>query len=295
MRIDHRFRLRTPLSHIGEVISTVSSLVEEPVLQPDGSVEPVFSYGGNAWRGHLRDCGAAALLDLLGSPRLSLESFQLLFSGGSLSRSANPDIGRLRRIRELFPLLSLWGCGLGDTLMPGKLRVGNAYPVVAEAMPCLPDRLHNVAAGRSYRRLAFQKEMTRRDDGRDVSLHDRLDDGARSALAADRADHETATQMRFAVEMLAAGSELCSVVSMLDPTALEIGAYVSAIERWSRTPHIGGMAARGCGMVDLEAGDLLAVNDGAIDLGRDARAALEHYREHVRAHRDECLELLGVS
>ena len=138
------FITRSPLSHIGETISTGSYLVQEPILQPDGSIEEVFCYSGNAWRGQLRDLSATYMLTQL-KTTVPLEAFHLLYSGGRIGGEQKVDIGAARAMRSAIPHVSLFGGGVGNQILPGKLRVSNAYPICAEAMPALPESVHERA------------------------------------------------------------------------------------------------------------------------------------------------------
>lgn len=141
VRLDGVFTLLSPLSHIGEAISTTTYLVQEPVLQEDGTLEEVFVYSGNAWRGQLRDCAASYMMDKLGRPDISLDAFHLLFSGGRISGPQKTDLAQARNFRAAVPMLALWGGGIGNQILSGQLRVGSCYPICREASRILPTAL----------------------------------------------------------------------------------------------------------------------------------------------------------
>ena len=101
-RIHGEFATLSPLSHIGETISTTTYLVEEPILQPSGEIEPVFVYNGNAFRGQCRDLAATYMLEKLGCA-VSLEAFHLLFSGGRIGGDQSVDIEQARMMRRAVP------------------------------------------------------------------------------------------------------------------------------------------------------------------------------------------------
>jgi hypothetical protein len=300
-RLSGTFTLRSPLSHIGESHSTTSFLVEEPVLQPDGSVEQVFCYSGNAWRGQLRDLSATYMLEHLGAPMLPVDSFHLLFSGGRIGGEQAVDIEQARRYRRIVPMLALFGGGVGNQILPGKLRVGNSYPVCREAMVALPAHLGEVAAARSYRELTFIKDFSRRDDSRD----DRL--GAYLLAPPEgeqrRRDDGPADQMRMSVELVAAGTQLATEIDALDVSEIELGALVSALHQFSRSPHIGGQANRGHGRVDLqyvytdldsgESGAFVAVHGGVSLLAPPAEEAKWAYDQFLREQYDRLLAAQG--
>lgn len=325
VRLFGTFTLRSPLSHIGEAISTTSYLVEEPILQPDGEVEPVFSYSGNAWRGQLRDLAASYLLDQLGIQRLPLDAFHLLFSGGRIGGEQQVDLEKARQYRRNIPMLAIFGGGVGNQILPGKLRVSNAYPLCVEALPVLPEYLLERAVNVSYRSLTFEKSFSRKDDSKDDRLNHYagigLPEPGQMALLGDGgAEQKTkkekdgpADQMRMTAELLAAGSVLYTQIDCLDVTEVELGALVSALHRFSRSPHIGGQANKGHGRValeyrllDLDTGeivDFLRVDDGPSKLAPPAEQAKQAYDEFLRlqldaylaSHQHELRALLGAA
>lgn len=308
------FTLLSPLSHIGESISTASYLVQEPILQPDGTVEEVFAYSGNAWRGQLRDLAAEYLVEALGRPVLPLSAFHLLFSGGSIGGEQSTNIEQARRLRRAIPLIALLGGGIGNNILPGNARVRQSYPLCVEALPVLPEALHVQAAQTSYRALTHTKQYTRHDDAKDARHEPRLgiaapqpeqqammlDSGDGAAAKGSKAKREPkeppATQMRYDIEVLVAGTVLATGIDVLDCTEVELGCLVSALHRFARSPHIGGKAGTGHGLVRLEyeytssemapgqAEPFVRVEDGWPELSKRAQDAKDAYDAH-------CLEL----
>ena len=262
VRLTGLFTLRAPLSHIGEAISTISYLVQEPILQDDGSIEEVFCYSGNAWRGQLRDLAAEYMLDRLGAPALPTEAFHLLFSGGRIGGEMTLDLEQARRYRRSIPMTALWGGGVGNQVLPGKLRVQNSYPLCEEALPVLPPEHHGRAIGRSYRGMTFEKSFSRKDDAKDERLVHFLaapePATGQTALPGEtappkrgRSREAPPDQMRMTVELVAAGVQLHTAIDALSVSEIELGCLVSALHQFSRSPHIGGQANRGHGLVDL--------------------------------------------
>jgi hypothetical protein len=323
VRLTGTFTLLSPLSHIGETISAVSYLVQEPIIQPDGSVAEVFVYSGNAWRGQLRDLSAAYLLDAFGAPRVDIDTFHLLFAGGKIGGEQSVNIEQARRWRRAVPHVALWGGGIGNQLLPGKLRVRNCYPVVREAIPVLPADLRERALATPYASVTFEKPLSRKDDLKNAQLAEHyssiaapageqqllLDDGGgRQGRAAKEPPPE---QMRITAELVAPGTVLATGIDVLDCTEVELGCLVAALHRFARSPHIGGQASRGFGLVRLEyslinldTGEtmpFLAVEDGLAWLEPPAKAAKEAYDEQLREaydryladNRSEILPLLG--
>jgi hypothetical protein len=322
VRLRGTFTVRSPLSHIGESISTVAYLVQEPILQEDGRVEEVFVYAGNAWRGQLRDLAAEYLLEGLGAPTLPLPAFHLLFAGGAIGGEQSTNIEQARQLRRALPIIALFGGGIGNQILPGKLRVRQCYPACREALRVLPPALHEHARGVSYKSLTFSKQYTRRDDAKDARYEGHLLAPSRPAQAAllpseegsqsrRGAREEPPQQMRYELELLAPGAVLSTGIDVLDCTEVELGCLVSALHRFARSPHIGGKAATGHGLVDLRydytldgeggAEPFMAVEEGAPELSPLAAEAkraydayvLEQYQAYIDSHGAEMMLLLG--
>lgn len=314
IRIDGVFTLKAPMSHIGETISNSSYLVQEKILQDDGTVEEVFAYSGNAWRGQLRDLSAAYMLDRLNRPEVSLDMFHLLFSGGRIGGAQSTDIDQARRLRAAIPMLSLFGGGVGNQLLAGKMRVGSSYPLCRQAIPVLPKVFHPMAEKIDYADLTFQKELSRRDDGKNDEARQYLPPpditllpgaaGTEAAARKQRREEGPADQMRMRMELVTPGTRLASFITLSDVTDAQIGCLVAALHAFSRNPFIGGQSARGFGLVDLEyrfrdtgtgetVDQFLTVADGESLLAPEAQAAKDAYDQHLRGIYDAMLAKSG--
>lgn len=311
-RIHGLFTLRSPLSHIGMNISTQTFLVEEPIVQPDGTLENVFAYNGNAWRGALRDQAAAYLLDSLHGPggdpaSVPLDIFHLFFTGGRIGGDQSIDIDQARRIRAAIPMLSVWGGGVGNQIMAGKIRVSSAYPLCAEAIPVLPERWHSAAERTSYADITFEKSFSRMDDSKKEAMQQYmpreevaglLEGGGKKKKSKD--SDEVSTQMRTTTELIAPGTMLYQETEVLDASEIEMGALVSAIHYWSRSPHLGGQANKGHGkcrldyrILNMDTGEeqdfIRVTGDGPCLLASPAKEAKDAYDQHLRRLYDNML------
>ena len=315
-RIEGYFRLKSPLSHIGETISNKSYLVQDRILQRDGEVEEVFCYSGNAWRGQLRDLCAAYMLERLGDARVPLDTFHLLFSGGRIGGAQNTDIAQARRMRAAVPMLALFGGGVGNQIMQGKMRVGNCYPICREAIPVLPYAVHAQAETIPYSACTMEKEHSRRDDAKIENVRRHLAEDP-SALLLDGGNKKAAEkdgpadQMRIGMELLTPGVTLHSWIVVEAASDVELGALISGLHAFSAAPAIGGKVGIGYGLVDLtysitsdgETRDLMQVRDGVSLLSTEAAQAKDAYDQHLRGLYDAMLEsnqseitaLLGAS
>ena len=306
-----RFTLRSPLSHVAETISTTAYLNQEPVLQPDGTVEEVFVYNGNSWRGQLRDLIATYFLEHVGSPQIGLDAFHLLYSGGSIGGNQQTDIAQARAYRRLIPPIALLGGGIGNQILPGKLRVSNFYPVCREAPPSLYPVDPDERARISYRALTMEKSYSRKDDSKNPLLATALEprapaqatmalgDGEETKPKRGRDTDAPAQQMRMTVEVVIAGTQLVGHMDLLDATEVELGCLVSGLHQFARSPHIGGQASRGLGLVTLET-TLVDLDTGAVVdpfvtvtdhpiLSPPAEQAKAAYDHHVRQLYDAML------
>ena len=269
IRLDGKITLLSPMSHIGESSGPDSFLSQDVIIGPDGRPVECFVYSGNAYRGQLRDLGAIYLTEKLGGIQYNPDVFYLLFSGGSLGGAQSVDIDQARMYRRNIPLLSVFGGGVGNQILTGKIKVGAMYPCVEECQRVLPEHLRQEDAP-SWRQWTFEKSFTRMDDAKNDNLRKYLSDPAENqalsvgqptlALGGETPTPEPAKkkkedppqQMRYTVEMLAAGAVMYQRVDLCDLSDLELGAFVSALVELSKHPYIGGKSGTGHGLVDVE-------------------------------------------
>lgn len=303
-RLSGEFTTLSPLSHIGESISTITYLVEEPILQPSGQIEPVFSYNGNAWRGQLRDLAATYMLQRLGCT-VSLDAFHLLFSGGKIGGEQSIDLNQARAMRRAVPMISLFGGGVGNQIMPGKLRVGSSYPVCIEAMPVLRDAYHADCLKTSYRALTMEKSYTRMDDSKNPGMMQHLPPAdvllLESSEKKAKKDGDVSTQMRMTAELLIPGVKLIHEIDLLDCNEIELGVLVSALSAFSASPYIGGQGNRGHGkvayrskLVNMATGEshdfVKVAGDGPARLSDIAEQAKDSYDNYLQEQYDAFLQ-----
>ena len=303
IRLTGTFTLRSPLSHIGETISTTAYLVEEPIHQPDGSVQPVFCYSGNAWRGQLRDLCAAYMLRHLDA-KVPLDAFHLLFAGGAIGGDMIVDVARAQAVREAIPMLALFGGGLNNQILAGQMQVSNCYPLCSETSHMMPEDLQPMCL-QSYRQMTMEKSFSRRDDSKDGTYTDLLARNESSLLEGpDEPAKARPEQMRMTVELLCPGVTMHTGITLSDVSDVQVGALVSALWEFSKAPYIGGQSALHYDYVDLDTGSggaFLSVRDRPrlLDVAQGAKDA---YDAHLHAMHDQYLrdnkshvrELLGV-
>lgn len=61
-----------------------------------------------------------------------------------------------------------------------------------------------------------------------------------------------AQQMRVTIEAMCAGTQMYHRIDLYDMTELELGAFVSCLDYWSRRPYLGGKSGAGFGLCNAE-------------------------------------------
>lgn len=314
-RIDGLYTLLAPMSHIGESHSTDSYLSTVTVIGPDRKPVECAQYSGNAMRGVLRDKGAEYLLNKLGQLRVPLPAFHLLFSGGSIGGDQSIDTDQARAIRAMMPHVSIFGGGVGNQILDGKLRIGPLWPICYEAQRFIPAK-YQTDTPISWRQMTTEQSFTRRDDGKSENLRKYIADESQLAIEGDVSEKgekkkkDPPTQMRYTVEALAPGAQLYGRMDIGPLSEVELGAFVAAIVEWAKHPYIGGKSGVGYGLVDAEfritpedgeEQPFISVNsDTHYSLSAPAQKAKEAYDQHLKSiydqyvleHKDELVHML---
>ncbi len=301
-RIETVYTLKQPLSHIGESESTETFLNTVRVMNNGKPVE-VFAYSGNAIRGAWRDAGAAYLLDKLGGIRVPKKTFHLLFTGGSISGDQKVDVGAAKNLRAVLPFISVFGGGVGNQILSGKIVQTFAFPVCAETAGNIPQGIDGIdysAQAVSWRKMTDEISFSRKDDSKDT-LGDMYIAKDVPLLEGDidekKKKDEPATQMRYTAEVMIPGVQLWHSLC-ITCSELELGALVASIWQWAQQPYLGGMSGKGFGLVDadfriLEDGErepFMLVKDGKLGLAEPAKDAKDRYDAHLREIYDKYLE-----
>ena len=280
MKIRIKYIATAPISHIGETASTGSYF--QTIKTADGRL-PIIT--GNSVRGTLRDFGAKHLLERLGT-KVDKETFHILFSGGNLNGTMKNDVEKAKNVREHFPLISLFGGGLGDMIMSGKFCVGNLYPICKETCISLGEDFSEV----SWKNLIDEIEFTRTDDGKDDTLSDYISDPEEEKKA------KASTQMRYSVQYMAKGTEFVQDVYFNENvTNLELGAFYSAVCDWFKEPMLGGMASKGFGNFDAEIkidDDFISTTNGEVEIPEKIAKLIDEYDQFIDSEGAEFLSLL---
>lgn len=277
MKLRIKYTMQAPVSHIGEVASTGSYF--QTIKTSNGRLPIVTA---NSVRGVLRDNGAKVLLDIIGT-KVNKEIFHILFSGGNLNGTMKEDVAKAKNIREHFPFISVFGGGLGDMIMAGKMLVGNLYPLCKETYEMLGEEETEI----SWKNLIGEIEYTRTDDGKNDTLAEYIDNPKEEKKA------KASTQMRYGVQYLAQGTVFVQDIYLFDNvTMLEKGALFSAIEKWFKTPSLGGMAGKGFGVFNATTDFGISTFNGDVKISDEAKDYIDKYKAFVADEKNKNLDIL---
>lgn len=240
----------TPLSHIGETHSVGSFFNTEEILV-DNEWKSVPTYTGNALRGMLRRYSRDYLCRNIGNITLSEDWFSKLSFGGGTSDTMLIDVKKRRLERQVFPMLSIFGYGLGS--MSGKLSSMPMRLICEETKYIVPYKYQADTLFSANEHIGNQA-FTRMDDFKDDKAVSELltskDDIETNEKGQRKLkDGESTTQMRYEVEMIKTGSKWYFRFDLSDVTDIEIGCFISALVEWGKYSRLGGMHNKGYGLV----------------------------------------------
>lgn len=296
MKIETIYSLVQPLSHIGESESTTSFLNTINIVN-NGKAEEVFALTGNSIRGTLRDCAARYMLNRLGI-KLHKKEFNILFSGGNIAGSFTTDIDQAKMYRELVPLVSVFGAGVGNQILQGKITQGFVLPVCKETskiIPSDPKRIKLELFGLSWKQQTGSINFTRFDDIKNNNLHMYYKDTDKENEK-KKNDGSASTQMRYEVEYYAAGGQLYHQIILNTSDDIETGCFFSALKEFSSSPFLGGMAGKGFGMVDAsfysENNRIVEIYNSNFLLAPEYQYKLKKYDAMLEERKKEIIDFL---
>ncbi len=247
----------------GEVNGNIMQLRRERFVSDGVPIDvPVIS--GNALRGKLRDVAASELLTGETGEKIKVDAdtFNLLFSGGSLESVGNSalNINTVRKLRQDIPLLSLFGCSIGNIILPGKLDIGKMIPICKETKNFIPSRFFKGDEATIWNYC--QVEMyTRKDDVKD--------ENKREFICESELEQAKGMQMIYHIETIAAGTRFYWRICLRDTTDTETGVFLNLLNSWGQqSAQVGGNARVGHGIMKIEVSDTHVI-DSDIDFKDD--------------------------
>jgi len=308
----------TSISHIGPDAggqSTKSYLRREKFIQTDGHAEMVPVVSGNGLRGLLRDRGMWHMCRELGygddGQGLSLPAFHFLFSGGSLTKvsSRGLDVDSARRIRDLIPLVGLFGGAVGNQIINGKLKIGKMLPICEETRHLLPGWCVEGNVPSVYEYIQ-EESFTRKDDEKHEKLRELIAPGVRQLIevkagekrllrgaVGEKPDSEVGEhqQMRYEVETLGAGTRFFWEVALEDVTDVEYDAFWMTMAQFARHPYIGGKSGTGHGKVSINFRGWLCIDPRLAGIEKTLDMPVgTRYQQHLSERGHEIRELLST-
>lgn len=297
---DYQFTgLITALSSIshngGERNGNTTQLRREKRVQPDGSVEDVPVISGNGIRGIIRDSGMYLMLKRLGYgiqpdgkvSGLPMAAFHFLFGGGALTSSGGGgvDVNAMRRLKQDIPLVGVFGGAIGNSVMPGKLKVGKMELICKENNHILPEKYRNYDAPTSWS-YCQTETYTRRDDSKNDRLLPMLEGNRLTGMfdhdLPEKKKKEAPQQMIYNIETIAAGAQFYWKVVLMDVTDLEFEAFISAILNFSKTPYIGGKSGVGHGEISINMDKWIEIDSRTNSGGQEVDLPLmQKYYNHL--------------
>jgi hypothetical protein len=293
----------------GEKNGIASMLRREKFVQPNGKVKEVPVISGNAIRGILRDVGMYDMLQKVGYgvqddgtvKGLPLSAFYFLFSGGALSSTgeAGINVDRFRKMKDLIPLIGLFGGAIGNAIMPGKLKIGKLMPICKETLHLLPEKYQNEEAESIWDYC--QTEMyTRRDDEKNDKVRGMIDENVRALLTGgtakvDITKSSTAQQMMYRNESLAAGTQFYWKVTLEDASDIEFEAFVNTLIVFSKAPYLGGRSAVGHGEISIKMDKWIEIDSRSNLEGKEVGLPLlQSYFNHLEDKKQDIRAMLNT-
>lgn len=221
--------------HGGESLGTVRYLRRERFLLDDGTVEDVPVLSGNMLRGILRRLSADLWWEALGRPRLSMAVVNAIWSGGALAKSTTDPLStvRLQQVREVCPVVGLFGAAGGGRIVEGTVQVGKAVPVCRETASLL--RVPSDG-------LLSLWDLTQ------IEYFSKAPGGPPDAVDGEVGE---LSPMRFGVESFITGSRFLWDVSTAWASPVELSLWCDTLAAFCERGQVGGMSASGFGHVDV--------------------------------------------
>lgn len=285
-------RADTAIAHGTKASGNNHPFRRETFVLPTGkrlAAVPIIS--GGTVRGSLRRLAAAMTqAAIVGDGTLPHPVVHALRTGGSLreTRSGGEVLTGERQaiLRDVIPMLGVFGLSAGGRVMSGRLQVGKPLPVAQETMYLAdhyrveldeyePPSIWQVIQRETYTRLA---------DVNDASAQLFIDD----VEAADRDLPKASGNMIYTHETISPGTLLFHSLVLDAGTPTEVSFVDDLVERWSRRAVIGGQIAKGLGHVTprytRECQDILG--DRADD------EPPRPWRQHMAEHAEQIQEVL---
>ncbi len=256
----------TPIFHGGDEKTGSTPVLRTIMVYVEGIGRvPIPYISGNGVRGKLRRLAMKDFLDMVGYEITNAKLHHALFSGGVLESTEETtgviDLEFRKKVRDIIPPASVFGCALGNQMIQGILIVEHMWPICEEYRPYLPAEYQDdPRASRPIRTFTDQSFITRRDD-----------------LRAEREEGEQAVQMKVDYECFVPGTKFYHRFVLQLPTELQLSCMGRVLDLFAEMPYVGGRSSSG---------------DGKVALAYKNKPDASKYLEFVREKKNEIVALL---
>ena len=256
---------KTPIFHGGNEKTGSTPILRTIMIWHEGGGVSIPYIHGNAVRGKLRRMLMKDMLEVIGYSVTNKKLHHSLFSGGVLEgtekTSGALDLTLRKEIVDMLPPISLFGCGIGNQLIQGKLVVGHMWPICKEYKAFLPTSFQSdQRAQQPVRVFTDESFITRRDD-----------------LREEREKDEQAVQMKVDYECFIPGTAFYHEFKLLFTNSVEESCFSRLLSLWKMHPNVGGRGSSG---------------DGLLILHYDWEGKDDAYMEHLNTKAKEIASLL---
>lgn len=266
--IKHGFRRETIITASGERLAGV----------------PVLS--GAVLRGDMRRLAAAMAQNaIVGDGRLPFEAVHTLTVGGSLrptAQAAEVLTGEKQAmIRDLVPMLGIFGFTGRSRIASGRLYVDKGVPVAQETAHLTPAGAELFDELPSIWELIQAETYTRFADVQDARAQPFIEQGGDTEIP------RGSGMMLWAQETIPAGAKLFHSVVLDQGTPAEVSFMDELMRRWAQRGRVGAHKARGLGRVRADyvrecmdvLGDPAPAEEPAVDWREQTRERLDEVKE----------------
>lgn len=272
IRWDGSITATTSIAHGGDTRGIITLLRRERLILPDGQTAEIPIISGNTLRGRLRRTAEELLRDVLNyEGTLSTAAAHAIRGGGALTKTGGEPLSgsRLHQVRELLPVIAVFGAAAGGRIIDGCLSVGKVIPYLSET-----SHITGVASQRTALTCTQLETYSRQDDSNQHAFPE--------LLHPDTADDVADTpQKQFRIETFPAGTRFRTWLQLNRATPAEQAFFVDVLTHYGQHATLGGRTGIGLGQVQL-------------DLAPNTPPAKVDWRTPLLARRDDALSALAA-
>jgi CRISPR/Cas system CMR subunit Cmr6 (Cas7 group RAMP superfamily) len=235
--IKGQLTLKSDLVHVDFTASNKSIFYKEEKFFKNQIFLKVPVYRSNSIRGIIRDRIFIHLLETIKiDKKLDLDTFYILFSGGSLTGGGGTfNMQKTQELRDLFPALSLLGSAIGSQMLTSIMTTNALYPVCKE--------FEN--GDKSYKEAYRTHQIVRKDDAKDILADEYLNQSK------EEKKNKKPQQMIASFETVKQGTSFDFQLELDSKNSLEISCMHRMIKEFVNFGFVGGARRLGFGKFEL--------------------------------------------